>query len=98
VTRMIQLSCWVYRRLLVFYPRELREKFGTQMVEVFEDLLWEVTLQSGAAGIAPVWRNALWELLSIGAVARMQSTPVVAGLLSLIISSIIAWEFFRAVG
>lgn len=53
--KMIKLNCWVYCRLLIFYPRELREKFGTEMVEIFEDLLCEAAgPQRGGVGIALV--------------------------------------------
>ena len=95
--KMIKLSCWVYCRLLIFYPRELREKFSTEMVEIFEDLLCEAAAPQ-RSGIALVWRTALWELISVGLVSRLQSTAVIAGILSMIVSSLIAWEFFRAVG
>ena len=68
------------------------------MVEVFEDLLCAVAPQRGVRGMAPIWRTALWELLSVGMVSRLQSTEVIAGILSLILSSLIAWQFFRFVG
>jgi hypothetical protein len=95
---MIQLSCNVYRRLLIFYPRELRDRFSAEMVEVFEDLLWESAPRSGAFGLALVWGTAFGELFSVGVVSRLQSTEVIASILSLIVSSLIAWQFFRAVG
>jgi hypothetical protein len=95
---MIKLSCWVYCRLLIFYPRELRERFSREMVEIFEDLLCELGPQRGAMGLTLVWRTALWELIGVGLVSRLQSTAVIAGILSMIVSSLIAWEFFRAVG
>jgi hypothetical protein len=94
----IQLSCWMYRRLLFMYPRELRERFSMQMVEIFEDLLLDAATRRGVRGMVPVGCQALWELLSVGLLLRMQTTEAIAGVLSLFISSVIAWGLFRAVG
>jgi hypothetical protein len=98
MAKLIKFSCWIYCRLLIFYPRELRDRFSGEMVEIFEDLLWQAAPRGAAIGMAPVWRTALWELFSVGIVLRLWSTEVIAGVLSLIISSLIAWQFFRAVG
>jgi hypothetical protein len=50
-----------------------------KMVEIFEDLLCEAAAaQRGGVGIALVWRTALWELISVGLVSRLQSTAVIA--------------------
>jgi hypothetical protein len=51
MTKIIRLSCFVYGHLLIFYPRELRCRFGTEMMDVFGDLMCEVVLQRGPAGL-----------------------------------------------
>jgi hypothetical protein len=98
MAQMIRLSCWIYGRLLNFYPRELRAEFGNDMVEVFEDLLCEVTARRGISGLASVWGTSLWELMSVAMPSRLQKPTVIAGAVSLVVSSVIAWVFFRAVG
>ncbi len=91
-------SRWMYELLLHVYPRELRSRFGADMVEVFEDLLTEATREGGAVGIASLWCTAVWELVSIGVPSRVKSTGVIAGTLSFLVSTAIAWVFFHAVG
>jgi hypothetical protein len=91
-------SRWMYELLLNVYPRELRSRFATDMVEVFEDFLAEAALERGAVGIVSLWCTAVWELVSIGVPSRLKSTGVIAGTLSFLVSTAIAWVFFHAVG
>jgi hypothetical protein len=63
MTKTIRLSRFVYGHLLIFYPRELRCRFGTEMMDVFEDLMCEAVLHRGPAGMVSLWGSALWELL-----------------------------------
>jgi hypothetical protein len=97
MTKAIRVSCLVYGRLLILSPRELRQKFGAEMVEVFEDLTREAVLQRGLAGMVPLWGSALWEVLSVAVPLRLCDTTVIAGALSLILSSALTLAFFRAV-
>ncbi len=94
----VQLSSRMYRWLSYLYPRELRGRFGVSMVEVFEDQLAEERQRRGISGIVSVWSTALWEVASVGMLARLNSTEMIAGTLSLLVSSLIAWIFFRTVG
>lgn len=96
MSTIILLSCFIYRRVLILYPPELRARFGTEMAEVFDDLMGEAMLQHGFAGAASLWRTASWELLSVALPLRLRNMPVLAGALSL--ASALAWAFFRAVG
>ncbi len=95
---IIRWSGWTYRCLLIAYPRELRRRFGADMIEVFEDQLYEAALQGGRSGIVSLWRTALWELASVAVPLRLESSMVIAGALSFLVSSAIAWVFFRSVG
>ncbi len=95
---LIRLNCFLYSRLLVFYPRELRQKFGTHMVEVFEDLLLELPPRRAAAAYLSLWRIALWELASVGVLSRLQSTAFIAAAASVLFSSLLMWSFFRVMG
>lgn len=94
----VRMSSRMYRYLVYLYPGELRGRFGVSMVEVFEDQLAEERLRSGISGIVSVWRTALWEVASAGVLARLNSTAMIAGTLSFLLASIIAWVFFRTVG
>lgn len=96
--RVAPLSCLIYRRLLIFYPQEFRSRFGEEMVESFEELGRDVILRRGRLGMLSVWRTASWELLSVAVPLRLKSSPVVPALLSFVISSALAWAFFRAFG
>jgi hypothetical protein len=68
------------------------------MVEVFLDLLRAAIVERGASGVVDLWCTALWELVSVGVPSRLKTGTIVAGALSLAVSSFIAWIFFRAVG
>ncbi|MGB7731761.1 MAG: hypothetical protein WBL50_27330 [Candidatus Acidiferrum sp.] len=95
---IIRWSGWIYGCLLIAYPRELRVRFGADMVEVFEDQLSEAVMQCGRSGIVSLWGTALWELASVAVPSRLESTAVIAGAVSFLVSSAIAWVFFRSVG
>jgi len=97
MAKMIRLSCFIYGRLLFFYPREFRDRFGEEMVELFGDLLREAMLRRDAAGAVSLWLSAWWELLTVAVPARLLDSSVVAGILSLIVSSALFLAFFRAV-
>jgi hypothetical protein len=84
---IIRLSCNLYGRMLIFYPRDLRRRFGSEMVEVFADQLSAVVLEQGSIGMLSLWGTALWELLSVAAPARLQSTTLIAGTVSFLASS-----------
>lgn len=95
--RIIRASRFAYSGLLFVYPRDLRRRFGSEMVEVFEDLSREAMTRSGPSGIAAIWRSALWELLSVAAPSRLASNTLMAGALSLLASSALFLVFFRFV-
>lgn len=95
---MIRWSGWIYGCLLIAYPRELRRRFGADMIEVFEEQLCEAATQCGRSGIVSLWRTALWELASVAVPSSLESTTVIAGAVSFLVSSAIAWVFFRSVG
>jgi len=95
---LIRLSCFLYSRLLIFYPRELRQKFGTHMVEIFEDLLLELPPRCTFAAFLSLWRIAFWELATVGVVSRLQETAYIAAAASILLSSLLMWSFFRVMG
>jgi len=95
--RITQASSLAYSGLLILYPRDLRRKFGAEMVEVFEDLTREAMVRNGPRGMAMMWGSALWELLTVAIPARLASNTVMAGALSFLASSALFLVFFRFV-
>lgn len=97
MTRLIGVSRCLYQHLLICYPSELRSRFGTEMADVFEDLLCEAVAERGVSGVLSSWRTALWELLTIAGPRRFNETTLMACALSFVISSALFLAFFRAV-
>jgi hypothetical protein len=61
--RVVGISQRVYRSLLRAYPRELRDKYGDEMVRCFQDLCREELEDGGGLGLAALWTNTLREVL-----------------------------------
>ncbi|HEU4781928.1 MAG TPA: hypothetical protein VFS83_01180 [Ktedonobacterales bacterium] len=61
--RTLRLSVWLYRRLLVAYPRPFRREYGAQMVQVFRDCCREATASDGAVGLLRYWLLAFGDLI-----------------------------------
>jgi hypothetical protein len=94
--KIIRASQLVYGRLLAFYPAELRHRFGAEMADVFQQSLREAAIQHGIHGIAMQWSSALWELFTVAAPSRLESSAVMAGALSFLVSSVLFLAFFSA--
>jgi hypothetical protein len=95
---VVRVSAWAYRNLLLVYPRDLRDRFGVDMAEVFEDLLCEAAERGGPRGIVVLWYTILIELAAVAIPARLQPNLIIAGGLSFVLSSLITWVFLHAVG
>ena len=91
-----RLQCQIFAWVLICYPQELRERFGEEMVAVFEDLLRDAVSRGDAAAVASLWARTLGELLSVALPSRFQINIVVAGVLSFAFSSGLFLVFFRA--
>jgi hypothetical protein len=93
-SEVVQFSRMIYFRLLVFYPRDLRARFGSEMTDVFEALLRDAAFRDGFAGVVTMWRWALWELLTVASASRLESRTLMAGGLSFLTSSALFLAFF----
>lgn len=82
----LHLSIALYRALLVLYPRELRQRFGTDMAQVFADELSDAWRAGGYAAAMKVWQCALWELFSVALSEQLTSGAVVVPVLSALTS------------
>jgi hypothetical protein len=87
----------VYEALLIFYPPDVRRRFGAEMAEVFEALMHDAVIEHGLRGTVSLWRSALWELLTVALPLRLASNAVMAGAISLLVSSALFLVLFRAV-
>ena len=96
--RLIPIQLFLYRQLLVAYPPDVRARFANDMVELFEDLLNESSARRGSSGPLSVWASAARELLTVAIPSRLQNARWAAAAVSFLISSFIAWIFFRSVG
>jgi len=94
---LIRLNRVLYTRLLIFYPADLRRKFGDEMADVFEAVLSDAVDEGGLTGVITPWGCALWELLAVAAPLRLASTTLMAGAVSVLASSVLVLAFFRAV-
>jgi hypothetical protein len=94
---IVCLSRVVYAGLLIFYPTDLRRKFGAEMADVFEAAAHDAIVERGPAGVISPWRSALWELLTVAVPLRLASNAVMAGAISFLASSVLFLVFFRAV-
>jgi hypothetical protein len=76
--RVFRFLAACYRASLCLYPRELRYKYGREMIEVFE------------RQVSADWMNCVYairELFTIAIPARMFSERMIAPVLSLVITS-----------
>lgn len=96
--KVLPFQLFLYRQILLAYPADLRVRFGSDMLEIFEDLLRDSSSHSGFSGELSVWGDAGRELLTVALPARLQSARWSAAAISFLISSFIAWIFFRSVG
>ncbi len=94
---VVRISGIIYRRLLLFYPPELRRKFGEEMQDTFEAVLGDAIFERRAADIFSLWRLALWELLTVALPLRLASEAMMARALSFLASAALFLVFFRAV-
>ncbi|HEX8813940.1 MAG TPA: hypothetical protein VF753_00415 [Terriglobales bacterium] len=94
---LISISGTAYAALLYCYPRDFRQKFATEIADVFESLLRDAITERGLAGMVSSWRFALWELFTVAAPLRLASSPVMAGAIALLASFALVLSFFRAV-
>ena len=90
-------ACRVYRWLLVFYPRELRERYGAEMMLAFNLQMRDAWKRRGTLGATRVGLSAAWEIVSVAAPLQLRNPAVIAAALSFVCSSILMLAFFRAV-
>jgi len=70
----------VYGSILILYPKDLRADFGNDMIEVFDQQVWEAYSRSGFSGLLRVWFQATWEIVTVAFPGRLaeRAVPIVA--------------------
>jgi len=91
-----KVSNRTYSVLLTMYPRELRRRFAEEMTDVFDQQLQGAWDESGFAGMARVWLDAIGELLFVALPAQIGQPIVIVPTLSLIGNSAIFLVLMRA--
>ena len=67
------LSERVYEALLLMYPKDFRNAYGPQMVQVFGDLCREQRERAGLFGLALLWARTVLDLLRTAASERTRT-------------------------
>jgi len=91
-----KVSSRTYSVLLTMYPRDLRRRFAEEMTDVFDQQLRGAWDESGFAGLARVWLDAIGELLFVALPAQIGQPIVIVPTLSLIGNSAIFLVLMRA--
>jgi pimeloyl-ACP methyl ester carboxylesterase len=61
---VLELSCWVYKRMLPLYADNLRYRYGDEMEQLFREQLMDAG-KEGVSGIGRVWRSAVYDTVSL---------------------------------
>jgi hypothetical protein len=77
---IVVVSHKVYEKSLLFYPNDLRGDFGSEMIEVFDEQLWEAYSRSGFVGLLRVWFSATREFVTVALPGRLggRMVPIAA--------------------
>ena len=83
MSSVLELSCWVYKRMLPLYADNLRYRYGDEMEQLFREQLMDAR-KEGVSGIGRVWRSAVYDAVSLVGPAYLEPVRLwtVATLLS----------------
>jgi hypothetical protein len=93
---ILDLSHKAYETSLICYPKDLRDDFGSEMMEVFDEQVSDAYGRSGFVGILRVWFRVTREIVMValpgrfapGAVPIVGVTVMLAFLVSLRATSV----------
>ena len=63
-TKLVHISERIYGALLAAYPREFRQEYDSQMVQLFRDQCREELEEGGVMALVGLWFRTLLELVS----------------------------------
>ena len=61
--KAVERSCWLFQRLLVFYPRAHREEYGLAILQLFRDQCRDAWASRQSRGLIGFWFHAFADLL-----------------------------------
>jgi pimeloyl-ACP methyl ester carboxylesterase len=98
---VLELSCWVYKRMLPLYADNLRYRYGDEMEQLFREQLMDAG-KEGVSGVGRVWRSAVYDAVSLVGPACLEPIRLwtLASLLSASVIFLTTLSFctFRNVG
>lgn len=82
---ILDASRKVFERSLVCYPKELRDDFGSEMMEVFDEQVTDAYAGGGYVGLLRVWFNAVREIVTVALPSRFaeRAVPIVGVIVTL---------------
>jgi hypothetical protein len=87
VPKTLQYLAASYQAMLWLYPSELRDAYGQDMANVFEQILKSEWTKRGPRGVATAACRAVGELFTVAIPMRLMSDRMIAAGLSLVITS-----------
>lgn len=77
---VLGVSRRIYEASLIFYAKDFRGEFGSEMIEVFDEQVSEAYWRSGLAGLLRAWFRATREIVTVGLFRRFagRAIPIVA--------------------
>jgi len=82
--RILAQSIWLYGKLLLLYPGELRREFGNEMALVFAEDIESAWGDARIAGVLQIWWYALRELVTVALPAQRSNPCVLAPALAFV--------------
>src|ERR1700730_13565916 len=76
MSSVLELSCWVYKRMLPLYADSLRHRYGDEMEQLFREQLMDAR-KKGVSGIGRVWRSAVYDAVSLVGPAYLEPVRLV---------------------
>jgi hypothetical protein len=83
--KLLRLSHWLFRCLLLAYPREHRAKYGPTMTQLFQDQCRDAWRDAGGRGIIVLWLRVFPDLLKssfLEHLAHLKDRRFIGGLIS----------------
>jgi hypothetical protein len=76
MTGILARSIWLYEKLLLLYPADLRREFGSEMALIFAEDLKSAWGDARIAGVLQIWWYAVRELVTV-ALPAQRSNPCI---------------------
>lgn len=71
----LRISELLFSKFMYAYSAKYREEFGDEIAQVFRDLCQDIYQHQGAAGLAKLLLEAIWDLLKTAAEERLGHGP-----------------------